>query len=87
MVAHLRAQVDAGAHAVQLFDSWVGALDRDDYRRFVFPHTARVFEGIAGASQYFSGPDDPNFGAIKFTCQRVEMLGMSDGMGVDSAEL
>jgi general stress protein 26 len=47
----------------------------------------RVFEGIAGASQYFSGPDDPNFGAIKFTCQRVEMLGMSDGMGVDSAEL
>ncbi|MCJ7752899.1 MAG: pyridoxamine 5'-phosphate oxidase family protein [Armatimonadetes bacterium] len=47
----------------------------------------RVFEGIAGAAQYFSGPDDPNFGAIKFTCRRVEVLGMSDGMGVDSAEL
>lgn len=47
----------------------------------------RVFEGIAGASQYFSGPDDSNFGAIKFTCQRVEMLGMSDGMGVEAAEL
>ena len=48
VVAHLRAQIDAGVHAVQLFDSWVGVLDRDDYRRFVFPHTARVFEGIAG---------------------------------------
>ncbi len=48
VVAHLRAQVDAGVHAVQLFDSWVGTLDRDDYRRFVLPHTARVFEGIAG---------------------------------------
>ena len=48
MVAHLRAQVDAGVHAVQLFDSWVGVLDRDDYRRFVLPHTARVFERIAG---------------------------------------
>jgi len=48
VVAHLLAQLDAGVHAVQLFDSWVGALDRDDYRRFVFPHTARVFEGIAG---------------------------------------
>jgi len=47
----------------------------------------RVFEGIAGASQYFSGPDDPNFGAIKFTCWRVEVLGMSEGMGVESAEL
>ena len=48
VVAHLLAQLDAGVHAVQLFDSWVGVLDRDDYRRFVFPHTARVFEGIAG---------------------------------------
>jgi uroporphyrinogen decarboxylase len=48
VVAHLRAQVEAGAHAVQVFDSWVGALDRDDYRRFVLPHTARMFEGIAG---------------------------------------
>jgi len=48
VVAHLRGQIDAGVHAVQLFDSWVGVLDRDDYRRFVFPHTAKVFEGIAG---------------------------------------
>jgi uroporphyrinogen decarboxylase len=48
VISHLRGQVDAGVHAVQLFDSWVGVLDRDDYRRFVFPHTARVFEGIAG---------------------------------------
>jgi uroporphyrinogen decarboxylase len=48
VVAHLRAQVDAGVHAVQLFDSWAGALDRDDYRGMVAPHTARVFEAIAG---------------------------------------
>jgi uroporphyrinogen decarboxylase len=50
VVAHLRAQVDAGVHALQLFDSWVGALDRDDYRRSVMPHTARVFEWIAGTA-------------------------------------
>jgi uroporphyrinogen decarboxylase len=47
VVAHLRAQVEAGAHALQIFDSWVGTLDRDDYRRFVMPHMARTFEGIA----------------------------------------
>jgi uroporphyrinogen decarboxylase len=44
---HLRAQVEAGAQVVQVFDSWVGVLDRDDYRRAVLPHMARLFEGIA----------------------------------------
>lgn len=48
VVAHLRAQVDAGVHAVQLFDSWAGVLDRDDYRGMVLPHTARVFEAVEG---------------------------------------
>jgi uroporphyrinogen decarboxylase len=47
VVAHLRAQVDAGVHAVQLFDSWAGVLDRNDYRGMVMPHTTRVFETIA----------------------------------------
>jgi uroporphyrinogen decarboxylase len=47
VAAHLRAQVQAGAGAVQLFDSWVGALDRDDYRRSVMSHTAAVMRGIS----------------------------------------
>ncbi len=42
----LRVQVEAGASAVQLFDSWVGALAPDDYRRHVLPHTARVLAGL-----------------------------------------
>jgi uroporphyrinogen decarboxylase len=45
-IAHLRAQVEAGVAAVQVFDSWVGALDRDDYRHAVLPHIARVFEAV-----------------------------------------
>ena len=44
--AFLRAQVDAGAEAVQLFDSWVGALSPADYRRYVLPHSRRVFRAL-----------------------------------------
>jgi uroporphyrinogen decarboxylase len=44
---YLRAQVEAGAQAVQLFDSWIGALDEADYREFVLPHVRRIFDGIA----------------------------------------
>jgi uroporphyrinogen decarboxylase len=43
----LRAQVEAGAEAVQLFDSWVGRLSRDEYERVVQPHSAAVLAGVA----------------------------------------
>jgi uroporphyrinogen decarboxylase len=43
----LRVQVDAGASAVQLFDSWAGALSEDDYRTYVLPHSARVLSSVA----------------------------------------
>ncbi|HEY1601204.1 MAG TPA: uroporphyrinogen decarboxylase [Pirellulales bacterium] len=43
---YLNAQVAAGAQAVQLFDSWVGCLGPDDYRRYVLPYTRSIIEGI-----------------------------------------
>jgi uroporphyrinogen decarboxylase len=43
----LRQQVLAGASAVQLFDSWVGALPARDYREYVLPHSARVMAAVA----------------------------------------
>jgi uroporphyrinogen decarboxylase len=46
VVAYLRAQVDAGADVVQLFDSWVGGLGPDDYRTYVQPHVARIFDAL-----------------------------------------
>jgi uroporphyrinogen decarboxylase len=48
-LAFLRTQVDAGVSAVQLFDSWAGALSEADYRRYVLPHSATVLIGLAGA--------------------------------------
>ncbi len=45
-VAFLRAQIDHGARAVQLFDSWAGALTRDEYRRFALEATTRVLDAL-----------------------------------------
>ena len=46
--AYLRAQVEAGVQALQLFDSWVGALDERDYREFALPHVRSIFAALAG---------------------------------------
>jgi len=45
--AFLRAQADAGASALQLFDSWVGRLSPGTYARDVQPHSAAVFAAVA----------------------------------------
>jgi uroporphyrinogen decarboxylase len=43
---YLDAQIEAGVDAVQVFDSWVGALNARDYREFILPHTKRIFESL-----------------------------------------
>ena len=48
VIAYLNAQVAAGVHAVQLFDSWVGALSPSDYRTYVQPHVRRIFAEVRG---------------------------------------
>jgi uroporphyrinogen decarboxylase len=47
--AFLKVQVDAGASAIQVFDSWVGAVSPADYRESVLPHTSRIFAELAPA--------------------------------------
>jgi uroporphyrinogen decarboxylase len=43
---YLNGQIAAGAQCVQLFDSWVGCLGPDDYRRYVLPHVKAIIDGI-----------------------------------------
>lgn len=55
---YLRGQIGAGAKAVQLFDSWVGALAPEDFRQYVLPAIAYIFEQLADLPQpkiYFPG--------------------------------
>jgi len=44
---YLNMQIDSGADLVQLFDSWVGCLSPDDYRRYVLPYSGEVIRGLA----------------------------------------
>lgn len=48
---YLQGQVEAGADAVQLFDSWLGLLGPDAYREFVEPYTARIFAALKGKTR------------------------------------
>ena len=47
MSDYLTAQVEAGAQALQVFDSWAGALSRSDYREFALPHTKKILDAAA----------------------------------------
>jgi len=48
-IDYLTMQIEAGADIIQLFDSWVGSLGPDDYRRFVLPYTADIIRRLPAA--------------------------------------
>jgi uroporphyrinogen decarboxylase len=75
--AFIRAQVDAGASAAQLFDSWVGSLSRRDYQRRVAPHSERAFSTLRG-----TGVPRIHFGVNSASVLDL-MAGMADAVGVD----
>ncbi|HLI72827.1 MAG TPA: uroporphyrinogen decarboxylase [Acidimicrobiales bacterium] len=72
-LASLVAQVQAGASAVQLFDSWVGALSPDDYARHVLPATRKVLDGL----EHLAVP------RIHFGVGTGELLGAMASAGAD----
>ncbi|MBL8819546.1 MAG: uroporphyrinogen decarboxylase [Planctomyces sp.] len=46
VIIYLKAQIDSGCQAVQVFDSWAGCLSPADYRRYVLPHTRRLIQSV-----------------------------------------
>jgi len=72
-IAFLRVQVEAGASAVQLFDSWAGSLSQDDYRSRVLPYSKRIFDALA----------DSGVPRIHFGVNTGELLGAMGEAGAD----
>ena len=64
---YLQGQIDAGADAVQLFDSWLGLVDEQSYRQHVLPYTARIMNAVKGKapSIHFSTGTGHLLGAIR----------------------
>jgi uroporphyrinogen decarboxylase len=72
-ITFLQVQIKAGASAVQLFDSWAGAVSPEDYRRSVLPHSSRIFAALAA-----TGVPRLHFGV-----STGELLGMMGEAGAD----
>ena len=72
-IVSLRSQIENGAVALQIFDSWAGTLSAPDYEKFVLPHSQRVFAEVA----------DLNVPRIHFGVGTGELLGLMAKAGAD----
>jgi uroporphyrinogen decarboxylase len=77
---YLVAQVEAGAQAVQLFDSWVGALAPDDYRAYVLPHTQMILRAVSASPK---GAHATGVPVIHFGTGTAMLLGLMREAGGD----
>ena len=75
---YLRAQVEAGVQAVQVFDSWVGALSPDDYREFAMPHTKQILDAAQS-----TGVPVIHFGTSTATLLKTMAEAGGDVIGAD----
>lgn len=74
---YLTAQIEAGADAVQVFDSWIGAIDARTYREFVLPHMKVIFEGLSGKAPVI------HFGTGTAALLGIQAEAGGDVIGVD----
>lgn len=72
-ITFLKVQAEAGASALQLFDSWAGSLSPADYRRSVLPHSSKIFAALGGAG----------LPRIHFGVNTGEILGLLGEAGAD----
>jgi uroporphyrinogen decarboxylase len=72
---YLVAQIEAGVDAVQVFDSWVGALNAADYREFILPHTKKIFDRVASCGRAGAASEGKGVPTIHFGVGTGSILG------------
>ena len=75
---YLNAQIEAGAQAIQIFDTWGAALEREDYRRFSLASMQQIIDGLTREK------DGQRIPVILFTKGAGEMLADMVGTGCDA---
>ncbi|HJB63148.1 MAG TPA: uroporphyrinogen decarboxylase [Candidatus Microbacterium pullistercoris] len=83
--AFLSVQVEAGASAVQLFDSWAGSLSPADYRRYIAPHSARALAEITQVPRIHFGVGTGPILADMTLDGSVDAVGVDWRLGLDEA--
>ncbi len=73
LIDYLKMQVNAGAQALQIFDSWVGCLSPGDYEEYILPHSKKVFDGLK----------DVGVPVVNFSTGASSMLSLVAGAGGD----
>lgn len=79
VIRYLRAQIEAGAQAVQLFDSWIGILNPADYAAYVQPHVRRILASVSSVPTIHFGTQ---------TAAILELMAEAGGdvMGIDARQ-
>jgi len=75
VIEYLSAQINAGADIVQIFDSWMGVLSKEDYEKFVFPYTERIVNELKRRH-----PETP---IIHFGVNSSHLLEVNNRLNVD----
>ncbi len=84
-IAYVRAQVDAGAQAIQVFDSWAGSLAPADYDRAVRPWTSRILEAIRDAGVPSIHYAAAGAALLERLADGADVVGIDSGQSLEAA--
>jgi len=84
-ILHLEAQIEAGVQAVQLFDSWVGCLSVEEYKKYALPFSKKVIKGLKNQVPVIHFGTNTGHFLEEFACAGSEVVGVDHRIELDDA--